>query len=155
MKIRIATHRDADTLMPFVCAYHEFEGIKTTDVQRTNAVAPLLLESPEFGRIWLIETKDQVIGYIALCFGYSIEFGGRDAFVDEFYIAEPMRSRGIGSMVLEAVMQEAAQFGVRAMHLEVARINSRAKHFYASAGFTSREGFHLMSCPLPETTANE
>jgi GNAT superfamily N-acetyltransferase len=148
MKIKIATVNDADTLLPFIRAYHEFEGIEASDMERTDAIAPLLGETPQFGRIWLIEDESQIIGYIALCFGYSIEFGGRDAFLDEFYIAEPARGRGVGRRVLEEIKGEAAQFGVRAMHLEVAGANSAAKQFYSQLGFASREHFHLMSCEL-------
>jgi GNAT superfamily N-acetyltransferase len=148
MKIRIATLDDADTLLPFVRAYHEFEGITSTSAERAEAVAPLLPEGTAVGRVWLIETKGEAIGYIALCFGYSIEFGGRDAFVDEFYIAEEARGRGIGSAVLEAVKLEAVNFGVRVLHLEVDRGNHAAKRLYSSAGFASRERFHLMSCRL-------
>jgi GNAT superfamily N-acetyltransferase len=148
LNIRIATLKDTDLLMPLVRAYHEFEGIDSSSQQRTDAIAPLLSENPEFGRVWLIETKDGVVGYIALCFGYSIEFRGRDAFVDEFYLLESARGRGMGSMALEAIKLEAAQLGVRALHLEVARTNRGAERFYTSAGFTSRERFHLMSCEL-------
>jgi GNAT superfamily N-acetyltransferase len=148
MKIRIATHDDSDILLPLVRAYHEFEGIKSTNADRAEAVAPLLPEGTAVGRVWLIEMMGEAIGYIALCFGYSIEFGGRDAFVDEFYIVEEARGRGIGSAVLEAVKLEAVSFGVRALHLEVARENHGAKRLYSSAGFASRERFHLITCRL-------
>lgn len=154
MKLRIATSNDTELLMPLVSAYHEFEGIKSTSTERTEAIAPLLPEGAAFGRIWLIEMDGQVTGYIALCFGYSIEFGGRDAFVDEFYIVEGARGQGIGSAVLEAVKREAVKFGVRVLHLEVARTNQGAKRLYSNAGFASRERFHLMSCDLmPGETA--
>lgn len=151
MTIRLATLDDTAVLIPFVRAYHEFEGIKATDLERIDAIAPLLNEDPAFGRIWLIETESRIIGYIALCFGYSIEFGGRDAFVDELYITESARGLGIGGRVLEAVKPEVAKFGVRALHLEVARTNLVAQKFYSTAGFTSREHFHLMSCELEAT----
>lgn len=149
MKMRIATLDDADTLLPLVRAYHEFEGIKSTNAERAESVAPLLPEDTAAGRVWLIEMKGEAIGYIALCFGYSIEFGGRDAFVDEFYIVEEARGRGIGRAVLEAVKVAAVSFGVRVLHLEVARENHEAKRLYSNAGFASRERFHLMSCRLP------
>ena len=43
------------------------------------AVAPLLAPDNPFGRIWLIRHDGRSIGYAAVCFGYSIEFAGRDA----------------------------------------------------------------------------
>ncbi len=148
MKLRRATAADTGTLMPLVRAYHEFEGIDATDAERLATLRPLLGEGDGLGTIWLIETPDGAVGYIALCFGYSIEFGGRDAFVDEFFIVEAERGRGLGREVLERVKAQAAEAGVRALHLEVARTNTAAKNFYGKAGFESRERFHLMSCRL-------
>ncbi len=148
MKLRRATAADTGTLMPLVRAYHEFEGIDATDAERLATLRPLLGEGDDLGTIWLIETPDGAVGYIALCFGYSIEFGGRDAFVDEFFIVEAERGRGLGREVLERVKAQAAEAGVRALHLEVARTNTAAKNFYGKAGFESRERFHLMSCRL-------
>jgi GNAT superfamily N-acetyltransferase len=147
MIIRIATVEDAEVLMPLVRAYHEFEGIRSTEPERAQSIAPLLSDD-SLGRVWIILEQGQAVGYIAVCFGYSIEFGGRDAFLDEFFLVPTARSRGLGGKVLEAVKSDVAHLGVRAMHLEVAKANLSAKKFYAKAGFESRESFHLMSCRL-------
>ena len=80
--------------------------------------------------------------------GYTIEFGGRDALVDEFFIAQAARSQGLGGRALEAVKGEVARLGVRVIHLEVARTNHGTKRFYSKAGFKSRERFHIMFCEL-------
>lgn len=147
MNIRTATVEDAELLMPFVRAYHEFEGIASTEPERARSIAPLLSDA-SLGRVWMILEEGQAVGYIAVCFGYSIEFGGRDAFLDEFFLAPAARSRGLGGKVLEAVKNEVTRLGVRAVHLEVARTNFGAKKFYSKAGFKSRERYHLMSCML-------
>jgi ribosomal protein S18 acetylase RimI-like enzyme len=38
--------------------------------------------------------------------------------------------------------------GIVALHLEVARSNSRARRFYQDLGFMARDRYHLMSCPV-------
>lgn len=134
-----------DQLLPLVRAYHAFEEIERTDDERRASLTPLLGDNP-FGRIWLILEADEPIGYIALCFGYSIEFGGRDAFVDEFFLAEPARGRGLGRQVFAEIRKAAAGLAILALHLEVARSNTRARRFYESLGFTARDRYHLMSC---------
>ena len=148
MKLRLATLDDAGTLLPLMRAYHEFEGIDATDAERLATIEPLLAGRENLGQVWLIETAAGTVGYIALCYGYSIEFGGRDAFVDELFIVEAERGRGLGRQALERVKAEAATAGVKALHLEVARGNTTAKDFYGKLGFRSRERFHLMSCQL-------
>ena len=40
------------------------------------------------------------VGYLVLTLGYSLEYGGRDAFIDEVYIRSSYRGRGIGTAAL-------------------------------------------------------
>lgn len=147
MELRIAEVTDVDVLLPLVRQYHEFEQIEMSDADRIKAFSPLLGQNT-LGQIWLILSSEQVVGYIALCFGYSIEFGGRDAFVDEFFIEAATRGQGLGREVLATIKAEATHRGIIALHLEVARTNRRAKKLYTALGFEAREHFHLMSCPL-------
>lgn len=142
--LHLATEDTFAQLLPLVRAYHEFESVELDDGTRERVLRPLLGES-SLGRIWLVSTAGQIVGYVALCFGYSIEFGGRDAFVDELFITEAHRGKGIGRAVLSHVESEAAALGIRALHLEVARTNSRARRLYAATGFRARERFFLMS----------
>jgi ribosomal protein S18 acetylase RimI-like enzyme len=100
------------------------------------------------GKVWLIQPADVAVGYVAVCFGYSIEFQGRDAFVDEFFLIESARGQGIGRQALTFVRAAVADMGIVALHLEVARSNTRARRFYETLGFTARDRYHLMSCPL-------
>jgi len=138
-----------DQVLNYVRAYHEYEGMHLPDEVRGSAVRALLGESP-LGRIWLIGAGEGPVGYVAACFGYSIEFGGRDAFVDELYIVPEHRGRGHGRSALRLVKPEAARLGVRALHLEVARTNDRAQRLYRSLGFAAREKYFLMSAVLDE-----
>lgn len=147
-EIRVATPADLERLLPLVTAYHRFEGIHRTDQERRQALLPLLDLESQVGFILLVADNDELVGYLALCFGYTIEFGGRDAFVDELYVAEGERGRGLGSRLLQAAKEQATKLGVNALHLEVARANAAAKTFYSKLGFKGRETFHLMTCDL-------
>lgn len=144
MELKVAKAADVDILQSVVRQYHQFENIEMSDSARTQAITPLLGMNP-LGRIWLILSSGEIIGYIALCFGYSIKFGGKDAFIDEFYIKEAVRGQGIGEAVLTAIKKEANKLGIVAIHLEVARSNNKAKKLYSKTGFRAREEFHLMS----------
>ena len=135
---------DCRRLEPFVRAYHEFEHITSTPESRRLALQQLL-ENAALGRIWLIEVSGEAVGYVALCFGYTIEFAGRDGFIDEFFITERHRGRGIGRQVLERIADEARRCSVKALHLEVARTNTAAARLYRAGGFVARERYHLMT----------
>jgi ribosomal protein S18 acetylase RimI-like enzyme len=146
--LELADESHLEVLLPLVRAYHRFEKVVMSDTERAVAVTPLLQAESPLGRIWLVRLRGEVAGYGAMCFGYSIEFGGRDAFVDELYIAEHARGRGLGNRVLELLKSEAARLGIVALHLEVARSNTRARQLYGKWGFRSRKRYVLMSCRL-------
>ena len=150
--LRIAEEGDLEQVLTYVRAYHATEGITHSSVNAASTVRPLLGQST-LGRVWLICRGSQSIGHIAICFGYSIEFGGRDAIVDELFILPEHRGKGFGKAVLALVKSEAALLDVKALHLEVARSNEKAQRLYKSSGFISREGFFIMSVPLEGTFA--
>jgi ribosomal protein S18 acetylase RimI-like enzyme len=145
--IQLASKDDLSELLPLVRAYHEFEGIILTESNRKKSVQGLICNR-SLGGIWLVCVDTKLVGYIALCSGYSIEFGGLDAFVDEFYISADYRGKGIGGKVLELIKKKAQMMDIRALHLEVSRSNTKAQTLYSKASFKAREKYLLMSVNL-------
>ncbi|WP_395375098.1 GNAT family N-acetyltransferase [Marinicella sp. W31] len=127
--------------------YQSFEGFECTESERLKAIE-CLLKSPDLGRIYLIKSEAVVVGYIAICMSYSLEFGGMDAFIDEFFIDAPQRGLGIGSQVLEMVKDKSRSLKIRALHLEVAHNNQQAQKLYHKQGFKQRDQYSLMTCVL-------
>jgi ribosomal protein S18 acetylase RimI-like enzyme len=146
--LRGATLADFDRLLRLVEEFHAFEHVEQSDAIRRAALRPLLAD-PNLGRVWFIEHAGSAVGYVAVCFGYSIEFRGRDAFVDEVFISEAHRGRGIGGAALRELGREVEALGLKALHLEVDRDNAAARRLYESAGFRLRERYCLMSWRLP------
>src|SRR6476646_2457661 len=50
----------------------------------------------QLGKGWLILSQGDVVGYVILTFVFSFEFKGRIAFIDELYLREKARGKGIG-----------------------------------------------------------
>jgi diamine N-acetyltransferase len=109
-----------------------------------RAALKKFLAHPEFGHSWLISSSGRIAGYIILTMGYSFEFRGRNAFVDELYIEAKFRRRGLGRRALEFVEARARELGVNALHLEVDRGNDPAAELYRQAGYASH-GRRLMT----------
>ena len=148
---RLATAADADCLLEMMREYYVFDGHAYDESKARKALLTLLGE-PGFGRTWLICDAETPVGYLVLTFGYSLEFLGRDAFLDEFFLRPSHRKRGWGRLALELVEDEAQKHGVQAIHLEVVRSNENAHGFYRKAGFLDR-GHYLLSkriARLPE-----
>jgi GNAT superfamily N-acetyltransferase len=79
------------------------------------------------------------LGYIVLAFGFSFETGGRNAFIDELYVAPEHRGKGITRRALEFI-ERAAQ-GVKALHLEVSRDNYKALGLCDRAGYVNHDRY--------------
>lgn len=99
------------------------------------------LSLPAFGRIWLLYTGADPIGYIILTVGFSFEFRGHDAFIDELYIVPTYRRRGFGRQSMAFVEREAHEMGVNAVHLEVDPGNDSALELYRRAGYRDHNRF--------------
>ena len=142
--LQIARPEDIDKLEPLVAGYHAFEGIASTEEDRRAALAPLLEGTPH-GVAYLIGPRVSPVGYIVISFGYSVELGGIDGFIDEFFIRERVRGRGMGSEVLMSLLPALSAHGVKALHLEVARDNEAARRLYRRAGFEPRDQHSIMT----------
>jgi ribosomal protein S18 acetylase RimI-like enzyme len=145
--LQLASIQDWEVLVQLVQAFHRFEGVNLSDEQRETSLKTLL-KNPELGGIWLICCRNQVVGYIVLCIGYSIEFSGKDAFIDELYIEPDFRGKGLGRQSLELIKTLAKARGIRALHLEVERSHISAQKLYAQANFEVREKYVLLSAKL-------
>lgn len=145
--LTLASLEHLDQLLPLVAAFQEEEGIDISEDARRAAIVPLLEGIPH-GTVYLIGPSRAPIGYVVLSFGWSLEFGGLDGFIDELYIRRAVRGRGIATDVLLALPRALAQAGLRALHLEVDAANEAARKLYLRTGFRPRDGYHLMTRTL-------
>jgi len=75
----------------------------------------------------LIRCDGKEAGYSVVSFIYSLEFHGRAAFIDEMYIREGYRKRGIGVKALEYVADFCRSTRIDALPLEAERSNESAQ----------------------------
>ncbi|WP_300550466.1 GNAT family N-acetyltransferase [Roseovarius sp.] len=142
--LNLAQPEDFDRLLPLVRAFHDEAQIVQDDAHRHAALMPLLEGSPH-GATYLIGPGRAPIGYIVISFGWSVEFAGLDGFVDELYIRPGVRGRGIGTEVMSSLPKALAGAGLKALHLEVRRDNTRARKLYEKLRFFPRDDYCLLT----------
>jgi GNAT superfamily N-acetyltransferase len=128
--------QDAPRLLPLLEAFYAEEGFERNEEVRRALDA--LLADPGLGRVYLAEAAGEVVGYLALCFGFSLELRGRDACVDEMYVAPSRRGRGLGRALLAHALEQARALGARTAYLEAAGGDDRLRRLYRSLGFEER-----------------
>ncbi|HWQ35341.1 MAG TPA: GNAT family N-acetyltransferase [Blastocatellia bacterium] len=132
--------RHIETLLAFMQDFYEHERLKLNEEAARCALQQLLTDDSK-GRVWLIEADGEMVGYTVLTFGFSLEFHGRDAFVDELFIVSEWRGRGIGRQTLGFLAAACRTLGIAALHLEVERANTVAQELYRSAGFVDHDRY--------------
>jgi GNAT superfamily N-acetyltransferase len=123
--------------------FYVFERLPFEETRQRELVSQLV-QNPELGRLILFEHVGQLLGYMVLGFGFSLEFHGRDCLLDEFYVVPEHRSKGIGRAAVEFAIAACRKMGIRAVHLEADYVNVRGHEFYKQLGFKDHER-HLMT----------
>jgi ribosomal protein S18 acetylase RimI-like enzyme len=142
LSIREATLQDEPELLRMMRHLAEQEPGKIQfDETAARATFRRFLSLPAFGRFWILREGSNAVGYIVLTIGFSFEFHGHDAFIDELYIDSPFRRRGFGRQAVAFLEEKACEMGVNAIHLEVDRGNDPAFELYRRAGYGDHDRF--------------
>ncbi|MEM1232725.1 MAG: GNAT family N-acetyltransferase [Pseudomonadota bacterium] len=147
MNGRTALHKaevqDADRLVALIAAFHAEEGMDTDEGHIRRAIGPILDGSPH-GELFLAGPRRAPAGYVMVSYGWSIEFGGLDSYLDEIYMRPAVRGRGIGQDVIHALSHHLAAKGALSLYLEVDYDNEAAVQAYRKSGFKPRGRYGLM-----------
>lgn len=85
--------------------------------------------------------ENRILGY---CFCRIKTFKSRNdpqtklLWIDEFYISEESRRKGVGTALFSEIKKAAKENGCKSLELEVWNMNESAKKFYDSVGFESQ-----------------
>ncbi len=94
-----------------------------------------MLGNKNLGFFLLAELGEQAVGFAAISFAWTLEYGGKTAWLDELYVLPAYRERGIGGNLVDAMLTEAKKFGCLAVDLEVEEGHERAEKLYRRKGF--------------------
>lgn len=142
--LHLANTADLEQLLPLVVAFHADSGRGADASDPREAVLPLLEGSPH-GAVWLIGPRRAPVGYVAVSFGWSMEHGGVRAMIDEIYVRQAVRGRGMGFEALNGIAKALGAGGVKVLHLAVDRADERTQRFYHRARFSPQDNSIFMS----------
>ena len=143
LKARPAGPEDFTALLPMVRQLQAHEHLPAPGKEVEAALRTLLADG-RLGCVLIAEDHAVPVGYAVLGYGYSLEFHGRDAFVDELFVLPSSRGGGVGSLLLDAAEMACRAAGIQALHLESGHGNRRATALYERRGFKAHER-HLMT----------
>ena len=139
-EFRLANSTDIDKLMEFMRQFYAIDQY-LFDEQAARTTLEKIVVDLSLGRVWLINHEDEAIGYLVVTFGYSLEYHGRDAFIDELFVKASHRNQGIGTKAIQFALEACPELGIHALHLEVERSNAAAQALYRKFGFEDHDRF--------------
>ena len=135
MKFRRAASEDVPALLDLQQRFYAGEGYPYDRASMEHAMRELIAD-PSLGSLFLAPGA-----YLVVTFGFSLEFRGRDAFVDELYVADESRGQGLGTLALQVAEEACREAGIHALHLEVEHVNARARALYERTGYEAHDRY--------------
>ena len=147
---RLATPADDAAIVARCLAlYREDPAAAPVPEGHIRATLARLRAEPARGRAVVLEEAGAVRGYALLISFWSTELGGELCTIDELYVDQELRSRGLGSALVQALMAgDTPLWPGRpvALELEVTPANERARALYLRLGFAGRKNATLRWC---------
>jgi len=132
--IAVAGLKDREGLLQLLLAQFDEHNIAMAAAKLEQAIEGPL-KDPSRGLFLLALMDDEAVGVAYLTFTWTLEHGGKSAWLEELYVRPEQRQQGVGQAMLDAVCRMAKEHGCAAVDLEVEASQSRAEHLYQRAGF--------------------
>ena len=100
------------------------------------------IKKTPFLRALAIEDKGSPVGFALLSFSFATEVGGIAVLIEDIYIKETCRGKGLGSKFMQFVEREYPS--AKRFRLEVAKNNEKAMDLYRNIGYETLEYVQLV-----------
>ncbi len=94
--------------------------------------------------LYILEYGGEIAGYSAVALTFTTEGGGKTVWLDELYIREKYRGKGLGSEFLDYLKSDKS---IKRIRLEITPENEGAKRLYKSKGFEECD-YRQLICEL-------
>jgi ribosomal protein S18 acetylase RimI-like enzyme len=138
VQFRRAEAADIDALLRLQAGYYQEDGY-AHDKGKARKAWQTFLSDTSLGGAWAVDSAAGLVGYAVVTLGYSLEYLGVDAFVDELYLVPAARGQGLGRKALSVAEAACVVLGVKALHLEVEPSKAGARELYRRLGFVGSQ----------------
>jgi GNAT superfamily N-acetyltransferase len=134
LTIRQPTRTERDEVVRLLAIQLQEHDVEIATDTLTRAIDGVF-DRPERGLLMIAATEEKPIGVAYLSFQWTLEYGGPIAWLEELYISPEHREKGIGTKLLNAVIEELQKRGYLALDLEIEKGHERVASLYLRSGF--------------------
>lgn len=128
-----------ERLLPLIAAYQRFYEVEEVDEERNLAFFRRFLAPSDDGLLLGARTSGELVGYACLYWHFSSLSARETVLMNDLFVAEPARGRGVGRALIEASAAVARERGAAHLEWATAPSNLTAQRLYDSTGAARSE----------------
>ncbi|MDH4945303.1 GNAT family N-acetyltransferase [Sulfurimonas sp. C5] len=98
-----------------------------------------ILKKKKVGRIFVYKIEDKIVGMVSLLYSYSTALSAKVGIVEDMIVQSDYRGIGVGSALLEHLIEYANKKGLKRLTLLTDADNELAQKMYGKFGFKHSE----------------
>jgi GNAT superfamily N-acetyltransferase len=130
-----------EELLPLIAAYQRFYEVKEIDEERNRAFFRRFLAPSEDGLLLGARLDGRLVGYACLYWHFSSTEATESVLLNDLYVEDSTRGRGVGRALIEATAEVARERSVPFVEWSTAPGNRTAQRLYDSTGAERSEWF--------------
>jgi GNAT superfamily N-acetyltransferase len=137
VKVEPVSEGDFEALLPFIGAYQRFYGVEEPDDDRNREFFRRFVAPSEEGEILVARAEGdgeggEILGYTCLYWHYSSLDASDTVLLNDLFVGEDARGRGVGRALIEAAAEVARRRGCSVLEWSTAPDNHTAQRLYDS-----------------------
>ncbi len=129
-QLRSAAETDTRIVYQFICSLEE----EILDFDIFNKIFILNILNNDYYYI-VAESSDNVVGYISCHTQYLLHHCGKVAEIQELFVAEDHRGKGIGKLLVNSIEEKLREAGCVSFEVTANNKRNETHQFYISMGF--------------------
>jgi GNAT superfamily N-acetyltransferase len=123
-----------ERLLPLIAAYQRFYEAEEIDEERNRAFFRRFLAPSEDGLLLGAHDGVELVGYACLYWHFSSTRALETVLMNDLFVSEPARGRGVGRALIEASAAVARERGAAQLEWSTAPDNHTAQRLYDGTG---------------------
>ena len=142
--IREATEADVPLILQFIHDLAEYERLADRVVATEEMLRRTLFGSPRFAEVLIAEEDGAPAGFALFFHNFSTFLGQPGIYLEDLFVRQEMRGRGIGKALLGRLARVARDRGCGRVEWAVLDWNEPSIAFYRSIGAVSLDDWMIM-----------
>ena len=134
IEIAVVSAAEFESLLPLIAAYQRFYEVEEIDAERNRTFFRRFLAPSEDGMLLGARADGELVGYACLYWHFSSLSAAESVLMNDLFVNEAARGRGVGRALIEASAAVARERGAAHLEWATAPDNLTAQRLYDSTG---------------------